>query len=199
MPRTPTQAAALDFFIWGVGHAYVGRRRALMFPWFYWTLGLAAWNIIGAILWYSGAFYSGFNYFGTFVATSKNVGAAFAFFFIPTLIVGGLLALDVYRSEKSGMAGGSGTTGFMNRFSRNAPTPQSPAAGGNFCMNCGAANTPGDAFCANCGAPMAAQVAAPATPTTAPMAAVGSKVCANCGATNPAGNAFCKRCGTRLA
>ncbi len=196
MPRTPTTAAALDFFIWGVGHAYVGRRKALFFPWVIWTLGFAAWNIIGAIVWVSSASCGcafateesvGYYYY-SFSVPVVNWGAVLAFFFIPTFIIGGLLAYNVYRSEKAAAMG--------TIYPSQAPVPAATVTG-VFCRSCGASNTPGDAFCANCGAPMGP---APAAQATVPQAAaLGTKVCPNCGATNPASNSFCKRCGTRIA
>lgn len=216
LPRTPAVAAALDFFIWGVGHAYVGRRKAIFFPWVIWTLGFAVWNIIGAVIWENSARCACDFFTITYVneilfsvpSESVNWAAVIAFWFIPTLIVGGWLALDVFTTEsaKIGAPVPAFLTGLQARLQRNPAPQQAAAQTVVYCRSCGAANTPGDAFCANCGAPMnpapapaqPAVAAAPAAPAPAAPAQQ-TKVCPNCGTPNPIGNAFCKRCGTKFS
>jgi ribosomal protein L40E len=170
-----------------------------MFPWVFWTIGFAAWNIIGALIWLAGGFYNTESIYGISVAVSRNYGGAFAFFFIPTLLVGGLIAYDVYKPGNKFTARFSGASQPQQMAAVPAQA-QARAQASVFCRSCGAANTPGDAFCANCGASMTT-VSAPASAPRpqAPATAAGTKVCANCGTSNPASNVFCKRCGNRLS
>ena len=192
MPRSKGAAAALDFFIWGSGHAYLGRRKALGFPWVIWTMFLALYTIIDVyVAQYTTAFYY-IDYSNGFGQLAYNTGEAAAVAFVPFLIVGGLMVLDLMRSgaiPRVGPFGGQQAAPVMQQTSFAQQT------GGMVCPSCGVGVTAADAFCPSCGT----NLRATAPPMAAPsVASSGGKVCNSCGTANPAGYAFCKRCGSKL-
>jgi hypothetical protein len=191
LPRSKGAAAALDFFIWGSGHAFLGYRKALGLPWVLWTLILGGFLVLDAF--YNQNLYyvteTGFSY-----GVAYNYGAAATVLIIPYLIVGGLMIFDLMRK---GAIAPIAKFAAPRAESTTVAATQAPAAravAGMTCPSCGVPVTQADTFCPSCGTRL--QAAPPAMPT--PVAAGGSKVCNNCGTPNPSGFVFCKRCGNKL-
>lgn len=178
LPRSKGAAAALDFFIWGSGHGYLGYRKALGLPWIIWTFILVLLSIIEA---YVATQTTAYYYFDTstgFPQLAYNSGEAAAVTFVPYLVIGGLLIVDLVRNRATAATGA-----FM------ALSPGTTA-----CPSCGNVVAPADIFCPACGGNLRAS--AQAAPAQAE--ARGNTLCNSCGTTNPANYAFCKRCGNRL-
>lgn len=187
MPRSKGAAAALDFFVWGTGHAYLGIRKAAGLPWVIWTILFGLFVLISAALEASAAFYS-CDIFG---CTYDGAGSA-AFHFLPFLLIGGLMVFDLMRR---GVLAAPGALGAMVTQTTGAPSAASQpvAAAGMSCPSCGAPVTAADTFCPSCGANLQQ-----AAPVAAAAPAAGGKVCNSCGTANPPGYNFCKRCGAKL-
>jgi len=186
LPRSKGAAAALDFFIWGSGHGFLGYRKVLGLPWVIWTLALGAFLILDAA--YDQNLYY-VNY--ATLQVGYDYGTALTVAIIPYLIIGGLMIFDLMRK---------GAVAPIGKFAapQSPPVTQQTQATQPMmalaCPSCGVPVTAADTFCPSCGTKL--QAGAPVMP--APVAAGGSKVCNNCGTPNPTGFVFCKRCGNKL-
>ncbi len=195
MAKDKRVAAALDFFIWGSGHAYLGYRKALGFPWILWTLALAVITILDAVVSRNLYYVSYSGPFGL-AEVAYNTGEQIAIIFIPYLIVGGLMLFDLMKKGALPAIVGFAAPTKQPAPQQGAQQAQAPTqTGAMICPTCRSPVTRADAFCPSCGAKL--QWSAPDVP--APVAAGGNKVCNSCGTANPPGYAFCKRCGSKLA
>jgi hypothetical protein len=195
MAKDKRVAAALDFFIWGSGHAYLGYRKALGFPWVIWTLALAVITLLDAVVSRNLYYVSYSGPFGL-AEVAYNTGEQIAIIFIPYLVVGGLMLFDLMK--KGALPAIVSFAAPSPQSSPLPPTQQPQTAaqpGAMICPSCRSPVTRADAFCPSCGAKLQWS----ATEAPAPVTAGGSKVCNSCGTPNPAGYAFCKRCGSKLA
>jgi hypothetical protein len=181
------KAAALDFFVWGSGHAFLGYKKALGLPWIIWTFVLAIFLIL------RGDYARNLYYVAPYpsFAIEYNYGADIASVIIPYLIFGGLMLYDLIKKGALPPVGPIGATKVVPVAQ---PAQGAQPVGAMVCPSCGVPVTAADTFCPSCGAKL--QAAAPAMP--APVSAGGGKVCNSCGTTNPAGYTFCKRCGNKL-
>jgi hypothetical protein len=179
------RAAALDFFIWGSGHAFLGYKKVLGLPWIVWSFLLAVFLILRAD--YARNLY----YVTPNFQVAYNFGADIASVIIPYLIFGGLMLYDLIKKGAL-PAVGPIKAAVVAPAAQTAQVAQ--PTGGMVCPTCGVPVTAADVFCPSCGTRL--QAAAPAMP--APVAAGGAKVCNSCGTANPAGFTFCKRCGNKL-
>ena len=194
LARSKGAAVALDFLIWGSGHAYLGFRKAAGLPWIIWTMAFGVYALISAGTEASGSFYY-VDYSEYLPTLAYNTGAAIAFVAIPFLLIGGLMVLDLMRKGGLQMPG---RTAAITGQPQPQPMQQAVQSMGTpraFCPRCGTAVTGADAFCPSCGNKL--EVSVPVTPQ--PVATGGARTCNNCGTANPGGYLFCKRCGARLA
>ncbi len=195
MSRSKGAAAALDFFIWGSGHAYLGFRKALGLPWVVWTTIVGVFSIIASVA--SASFY--YIDYSTFTI-GYNYGEAFAITVLPYLVIGGLMIFDLMRKGVLNAPGrlaqvAGQATPLSQRGAQMQAAPM-PAAAGMACPSCGSAVAAADTFCPSCGTMLRA---APGAQATVPIVqAGGGNVCNSCGTANPAGYTFCKRCGSKL-
>ncbi|MDG6926068.1 MAG: zinc ribbon domain-containing protein [Nitrososphaerota archaeon] len=195
MPRSKGAAAALDFFIWGSGHAYLGFRKALGLPWVIWTTILGVFSILASVA--SASFY--YIDYSTFTI-GYNYGEAFVITVLPYLVIGGLMIFDLMRKGMLNAPGRlaqiAGQTGPVSLGGAQMQTASMPAAAGIACPSCGSAVAAADMFCPSCGMMLRP---APAVQASVPVVRTGGgKVCSSCGTANPAGYTFCRRCGSKL-
>jgi ribosomal protein L40E len=193
LPRSKGAAAALDFFVWGSGHAYLGFRKALGLPWVIWTIIVGVFSILASLA-SANLYYLDYST----LTIGYNYGEAFVIVVLPYLVIGGLMIFDLMRK---GVLNAPGRLAQM--AGQTAPVTQAPVQvvstpvpTSMVCPTCGTAVAAADVFCPSCGIALRAGQHPPMAASVAQ--AGGGKVCNSCGTANPVGYAFCKRCGSKL-